>query len=207
MALTIDLDQVLLNSYADFHAKGFDYLCLHRSPELTIKAYFFEGDVATAPEVVVPHDHRYGFTTQVLAGESINRRYQPVTEQEPGAKPYEAFDYLTVLNGGNGFTWRQSVWLREKAVTPYVRGGGYASFCEDIHTIQILAPETALLLLQGPDKVPVGVPTTAYRPDGMREPPSLSGLYREMDEDHAVARLNLLERMAPGLIAGLSVAA
>lgn len=64
--MTVHLDEILAHSFTDFHAKGLDYLCLLRSPEITVKAYFFEGDVASAPEVVVPHDHRYCFNTRVL---------------------------------------------------------------------------------------------------------------------------------------------
>lgn len=56
--LEIDLQQALKNSYRNYHAKGVDYLCVGRTPQLTQKIYFidgFEGDV------VVPHDHRYEF--------------------------------------------------------------------------------------------------------------------------------------------------
>jgi hypothetical protein len=68
-----DLDTVASNSFRNFHAKGLDYLCLHRSPELTIKAYFYSGNIG--PEVVCPHDHRYPFSTHILAGESGHKRY------------------------------------------------------------------------------------------------------------------------------------
>lgn len=39
-----------------------------RTPEHTRKVYFFDGKVSQLPEVVSPHDHRYDFTTTVLAG-------------------------------------------------------------------------------------------------------------------------------------------
>jgi hypothetical protein len=115
----VDLDEVLENSYRDFHAKGFDYLCLRRTPERTVKAYFFEGDVAQAPEVIAPHDHRYSFRTEVLTGSVVNRLYQPVLSETPDAEPYELFDYATPLNGGDGFTWKKLAWLSRMPLRLY----------------------------------------------------------------------------------------
>lgn len=196
----IDLDETLENSFRDFHVKGFDYLCLLRSPELTVKAYFFDGDVASAPEVVNPHDHRYPFTTTVLSGEVANRQYVPITSEryKHEAEPYERFDYLTPLNGGSGFTWAETQHLFEISNRSYRRGAVYHQRAEEVHTIQLLAPQTVLVLHQFADVVPVDVPTRTWRRD-TREAPSLSGLYRQMDADHAIMRIKQYRQLVAAL--------
>lgn len=186
---TIDLDEVLENSYRDFHVKGFDYLCLKRSPDETIKVYFFDGDVSRSPEVVIPHDHRYAFQSDILSGRCVNRKYVRAPIGSFASKVYERFDYLTPLNGGSGFTWREACALREFDNFEYRAGDGYRMGAEGIHTIQITAPETVLCLHQFADVLDVGTPTSAWAPDGMREAPNLSGLYRPMDADYALTRL------------------
>ena len=71
---TLDVDEVKSNSFKDFHAKGLDYICLFRSPELTLKAYFFSEGMESQKvgEVVSPHDHRYNFFTQCYSGRIEN---------------------------------------------------------------------------------------------------------------------------------------
>lgn len=64
----MNMEEVIANSFKDFHSKGLDYICLRRSPVLTTKLYFFDGDVSKLPEVVNPHDHRYDFSTVCLSG-------------------------------------------------------------------------------------------------------------------------------------------
>lgn len=39
------LGDICANSFRNFHTKGFDYLCVKRSAELTRKVYFFEGNL------------------------------------------------------------------------------------------------------------------------------------------------------------------
>jgi hypothetical protein len=190
----VDLDEVLENSYRDFHAKGFDYLCLRRTPERTVKAYFFEGDVAQAPEVIAPHDHRYSFRTEVLTGSVVNRLYQPVLSETPDAEPYELFDYATPLNGGDGFTWKKLAWLSRMPLRLYGPGDTYSMRATEVHTIRIAGPETILLLDQGPDILPLSQPTSCYRMAGAKEPPSLDELYSKMDADHATKRIRQLFR-------------
>lgn len=193
MTLVIDrIDDIVANSFRDFHVKGFDYLCLQRSPAETIKVYFFEGDVTALPEVVIPHDHRYPFATTVLAGRSRNRRYRRGMRGLAGARPYEAFNYLTPLNGGDGFTWAETDWLLEIEDGAYHAGESYSQAADDIHTIQVADGSTVLMLRQLADVVPVGVPTRAYQPEGMRQGPPLDGLYRQMTADHVLKRLSQL---------------
>lgn len=187
--MTEDLEHILAHSFRDFHVKGFDYLCLKRSEAETVKVYFFEGDAARAPEVVIPHDHRYPFLTECLAGAVTNHEFAEMVGRKYGgdAEPYERFEYLTPLNGGNGFKWLAEAWLIRVASRLRV-SGSYAMRHDQLHTITV-QPDTVLRLTQHADVVPEGVPVRAYRPAGMREPPSLDGLYRPMDADHALMRL------------------
>lgn len=147
---------MLQNSYRNFHAKWFDYLCLKRTPELTLKAYFFEGDVSRLPEVVMPHDHRYAFQTYCLSGKVLDRSYHQVRDPRvrclADVKPYDAFDYLTPLNGGSGFEWTEEVWLHCPWHKQLTRGpgGSYRHDPADIHTIQIAGDQTVLLLRSQP---------------------------------------------------------
>jgi len=186
------IEEIAANSFQDFHVRGFDYLCLFRSPALTVKAYFFDGDVANLPEVVMPHDHRYDFHTAVISGEVENRLY----EEGVGGFVYDRFDYLTPLNGGDGFEWSRETSLRMRSSILYRIGESYACDHDDVHTIQIRAPGTILLLNQYADKVPVGSPTQAWRIAGDRSPPSLDGLYTPMTTDRAVQRLEQLQAVA-----------
>lgn len=182
------LDAICANSYRNFHVKGFDYLCLKRSPELTRKVYFFGDNLADLPEIVMPHDHRYAFNTAVIAGSLINHTYAPSYY----GPVFDYFRFLTPLNGGDGFEWAGEVMLRRSTSHRYGKGQSYCSFRSDIHTLQVLRPDTIIMLDQYEDAVPVGVPTSAYRLAGSRTPPNLDGLYDRMDPDHA---LRLLARL------------
>jgi len=195
------LQDILTHSFKDFHCRGFDYICLKRSPERTLKVYFFDGDVSKLPEVVIPHDHRYGFQTTVLSGCVENRTYFTGNgEYVPWSNAFEEFEYQTPLNGGDGFTWKRTVDLYNKLSNWYDRGCSYRSTSKDIHTIQIRGPRTVLILEQGPDEVPEGVPTRAFRPARQgKVPPSLDGLYNKFTADEALARIRQIKLLAEDL--------
>lgn len=199
-----DIETICANSFRDFHAKGFDYLCLTRSPELTRKVYFFEGDLVDLPEIVMPHDHRYGFTTTVLAGAVRNRTFARIdlkTAHPAAIQAYLAegtrtlpvhdrFSYSTPLNGGDGFTWEgEDLLLEDTRRGAYTRHQSYRSTPTDIHTLDIRCEGTVILLEQGPDEVPLDGTTTAWRLKGDRTPPDTAGLYDRMAPDHARRRI------------------
>lgn len=184
------IEEIAQNSFRDFHAKGLDYLCLKRSPSITMKAYFFEGDASLAPEVINPHDHRYEFFTMCLSGCVANSTWKP----DAIGKVFQQFSYLTPLNGGDGFTWERETRLRQASRRSYERRNGYHSARSTIHTITIEKPDTVLLLKQFADVVPVGVPTSTFTRD--KEPPSLKGLYREMDHDTVRKRIAQLQAIS-----------
>lgn len=194
-----DIETICANSYRNFHTRGFDYLCLSRTPELTRKVYFFEGDLHDLPELVIPHDHRYPFVTTVLAGAVRNKLFYRLSGIDAvswarvgrDAELFDSFEYRTPLNGGEGFTWKGEELLISpldpKTVT---RGGHWRSSATDIHTLDIRCEGTVILLEQLGDVVPLDQPTNAYRRVGDRTPPSLDGLYDRMTPDHARTRIN-----------------
>jgi hypothetical protein len=186
-----DLDEVRRHSFRDFHAKGLDYLCLKRSPHLTRKVYFFEGNLDKLPEIVMPHDHRYAFETRVLTGRLANRVY---CRGGRSAQPFERFDFMTPLNGGDGFTWRETDRLSCVMERAYTRGQTYLSTASDIHTLQIQSDQTVIMLDQFEDVVPLDAPTRAWR-KGDKQPPNLSGLYREMTMDDVLHRMAIVSEL------------
>lgn len=186
-----DLEEIRRNSFRDFHAKGLDYLCLKRSPHLTRKVYFFEGNLDKIPEIVMPHNHRYAFETRVLSGRVANRVF---CRGGRGAQPYERFDYLTPLNGGDGFRWRETDYLNCVMERPYTRGQRYLSTAADIHTLQIQSDQTVIVLDQFEDVVPLDAPTSAWK-KGDKAAPNLSGLYREMTMDDVLSRMSVVSSL------------
>lgn len=183
-----NLEAICANSFRNFHTRGLDYLCLQRSESLTVKAYFFEGDLSKLPEIVVPHDHRYPFTTQVLAGKLANKTYSEHWQGDV----FQRFAYRTPLLGGDGFTWDQEVRLHSHGWEEYERGATYHCLPTDVHTLDIMAEGTVAVLYQFADTVPIGVPTWSYRPGAGTEPPSMEGLYDRMRPDDALTRLRQL---------------
>jgi hypothetical protein len=183
----LDLDQVVEHSFKDYHTKGFDYLCLHRSPEETIKLYFFDGDVSKLPEVVAPHDHRYDFETWVAAGASENVWF---TRSETEGEVFNWFEYRTKLNGGDGFTFAGEEQLVERNRSRFEKGESYYLQADDLHTIRIVQPETLLILVQFEDIYPLGKPTSTFCKGNA---PSLDGLYSKFTTDEVISRLRKFE--------------
>jgi hypothetical protein len=179
---TANMEEIIANSFKDYHTKGFDYLCVRRTPTETLKLYFFDGDVSKLPEVVNPHDHRYGFDSYVLAGATEN-----IWFKEGGGKLYNRFAYMTKLNGGNGFTEAGTVKLRTLARGKYTKGNGYAMRADELHTIRIVENESVLMLRQYEDVVPLDQPTMTYCLSD--QPPSLDGLYSRFTPDEVIAKL------------------
>ena len=186
------LQAMRANSYRDFHAKGLDYLCLHRSEALTLKAYFFAGECTESPELVVPHDHRYGFTTHVLAGGLVERRW---AECDAGqGTVYQQFDYSTPLNGGDGFTWKREVRLGGWDRGVHGAGTAYMTRSDQIHTLANVQRGTAVVIQQFRDVV-LGEPTRAFRRGLGHEAPSTDGLYSRMTPDQALQRIAQLHAL------------
>lgn len=191
-------ETALANSYKNFHAKGFDYLCLKRTPELTEKVYFFRGQSDTLHDVVNPHDHRYDFRTQCLAGEVANHTWAVNYYGAGGtAGRFHRFDYDTPLNGGAGFTASGGeVGLNKGVSKRYSRGASYFLSHDTIHTISVQR-DTVIKLWQFEDVVPVGQSTRTFT----KSPDSLtldSGLYERFTPDELLTRFRWLNELSPG---------
>lgn len=196
----VSMEAVIANSFKDFHVKGFDYICIRRSPTQTVKLYFFDGDVSKLPEVVNPHDHRYNFETICLAGSVENLWFDRlgVGNYDAEYKAFERFEYRTPLLGGNGFQHAGQEHLAligRKAIDP---GQSYWMDFSEIHTIRMVENETVIALIQHEDRVRDDVPTFTYTRD--REPPSLDGLYSKFTPDQIISRLRNLRERVPGLV-------
>lgn len=193
-----ELETIAANSFFDFHAKGLDYICLKRSRDgATHKVYFLPEN---RDGIVSPHDHRYDFRTQLLAGEVVDQHFWSTAGDTQG-RPYIEHDWFTPLNGGRGFSEvGEPVRLYEPRTASFhaTRPSDFwttpASF---IHTLRPLT-SSVIYLVQGPrlrdaSKVYVraGQPT-----------PSLDGLYRKPSVDEVRARLH---ELAP-LLGGLTIA-
>lgn len=189
-----ELERIAANSFRDFHAKGLDYLCLSRAPDVTKKVYFFDEVDDQASEVVAPHDHRYQFATAVLAGRLMNFRYTTSTISDPDARAYERFSYMTPLNGGDGFRWEAEDFLMQQKPVEYLPGSVHSHMPSDLHTIRVTR-NTVIYLTQGPDIVPLDQATHCWRPAGQRVGPDLSGLYTPMSVDRVCERLRQLSEL------------
>lgn len=185
----VNIDEVVEHSFKDFHVKGFDYICLRRSPEETLKLYFFDGDISKLSEVVAPHDHRYDFETHVVTGKSENRWFDRSMDYSKG-QTYNWFEYLTPLNGGDGFNFIGEEQLFESARKTFKSGDSYFMQAHELHTIKIVENETVLMLVQFEDRVAVGKPTYTFTTG---DAPVLDGLYTKFTADQVIAKLKRFE--------------
>lgn len=185
------LMEIQENSFKNFHCKGLHYLCIERDPQVTKKVYFFEGDVAALPEVVSPHNHRYNFNTVVRSGKMIDRRYAVGGDS---AESFDLFNWRTPLNGGKGFEWESEIMLSvSETATLFPGSGTYPTEFSDIHTIQIIAPETVIEITQFHDEMPITHPSQTFIKG--KQPPALNGLYEKFTMDEVIARLSQAREM------------
>lgn len=189
----VTIDDIVANSFRDYHVKGFDYICLRRSPTETVKVYFFDGDVSKLPEVVNPHDHRYDFSTLCLAGAVENIWF--VRNVRDKGTVFNRFEYRTPLNGGNGFTYAGAERLKAAMKWTAHAGRTYRMRADEIHTIRLRENNTVIALVQREDVVPLDQPTVTWTRD--REPPNLEGMYRKFTPDQVLAKLRVLRDRAP----------
>lgn len=192
----MQVEQIIENSYKNFHAKGLNYICLLRTPLVTLKAYFFEGDISTVPECVIPHNHRYDFQTEVLAGTLNDNQYKEVPKKILGLalRPVQRWEYRTPLNGGKGFQWASESFLHWQTDRTLTKGQTLFTPYDRIHTISV-KPDTVLLLTQMKDKLGDDEPSLAYSFGTKEQKPNTKGLYEKFKEDEVVKYLKLLEEL------------
>ena len=192
------------NSFRNFHAKGLDYLCFQRTDALTLKIYFFDSPPPDA-QIVNPHDHRYDFSTAVIAGAVTDSIWRETHESVPFSRPFARFHWMTPLLGGAGFTYAGLTTLKLDGSMRWERGQSWQTDHRAVHTLTNIIPGTILALEQRADRLPVGMPTHCYvRNDGQPpQAPDLTGLYDRMDADQILARLKQLEAAQPGALSWL----
>jgi hypothetical protein len=196
------LEHAMKHSYRNFHAEGLDYVCLHRTPDLTVKAYFFDGASTANPQVVHPHTHRYDFATTVLRGGVRNVIYWE--EEDFNASDLnveirrEKFRFYTPLNGGAGFRWSMTTAMGKQSERVYGPGDRWVMGYDQIHTLMDVRPRTILLLHQYKDVLPLNQPTATYTHS--MKAPSLVGLYSAFDRDTFISRLGQLEELCGGIL-------
>jgi hypothetical protein len=184
---SMQLDQAIQNSCHDFHATGIDYLCLHRTKELTVKAYFLGEGVALGKNVVNPHDHAYNFSTFVLSGTLANVNFYPTSSI---AEPvWFRHVYETPLRAAPRFSFDKPVRLREEE--RYYEGGDhYYLDHAQVHTIRAYSSDVVMLLFQYKSERTADHGTGLFLPD--RNVPSLDNLYRPFNEDELTSALRRL---------------
>lgn len=135
---TADWEKLALSSFANYHARGVEYLCLHRDPRLTVKAYFISGAVEHNERgwIVWPHTHRYAFEHWTLAGTIVHHRFR-----------IEAGEDWTAF----AFADRRPrplvpVRLFERGRESLPAGAHYAMLPDEIHTISNPAQERAVAI-------------------------------------------------------------
>lgn len=189
MKITLDVAKAVEHSFKDFHARGLDYICLRRSDAFTRKLYILDGDASKIPEVVNPHDHRYRFQTTVIKGAMIDHGWTRHGAQDQPSRLYQAFDYMTPLNGGDGFTYRGDEMIYPRESVELIPGSSpLQTRSNQIHTIQMAADQTVLMLDQFEDDLPTSAPTSCWVREGSPAPDT-SGLYDRFTEAGLIARL------------------
>lgn len=155
------LSSILDNSYKNYHVKGFSYLCVHRSNTLTDKIYFFGDEISFKEDLVVPHNHRYDFSTRVIHGSVTNftftMQFIPSLDNR-----YKLHNYTTPLNGGKGFDFIHDVGLNIDTTKTYHPKQWYFSKHSTIHTIRVNKPNSVIRLTQYEDVLDLKTPTLAF---------------------------------------------
>lgn len=186
----LDPAEAARTSFLDYHASGFDYLCLHRTDELTIKLYMSDPlrlvPCGEADYLVQPHDHNYNFKTHVIAGRVRHYVFEPQIYSE---------SETTGTHHRLSYYWRErrfdlaAPWARysmQAMVQTHDPGASYFLTHDVVHTISIDPDHpTCLLLFQFTDRLSKRFTSLYTRsPDA----PRTEGLYR-VPTLHEVERL------------------
>lgn len=147
----VDVAEAAQHSVLDHHVPGLDYLCLQRSPGLTVKVYLTD-PARLRPQcsgyLVHPHDHRYAFDTTVLAGLVRHTTFTQWSVERGGAGCYA---YSPAQHAF--LPAEQRYELTAFGSVTYGAGESYHVAVPTVHTIAVprTAP-TCLLLLQYADE-------------------------------------------------------
>lgn len=94
MLCEADPNALAQHSVLNHHANGMDYLCLHRTPELTVKVYLIEKpENANDGYLINPHTHCYDFGTVVLSGALEHIRFEQGLKSFSRPPSHDCFAY------------------------------------------------------------------------------------------------------------------
>ena len=106
---TMNPEKMAEHSVLKHHADCLDYLCLHRSEDLTVKLYLIEKPENTNSGFLVnPHSHRYAFSSIMLAGSLQHLRLTPagwINNPHDSAEFEIPFDLNSQLIRADGKLW------------------------------------------------------------------------------------------------------
>jgi hypothetical protein len=137
MLAEMDLVEMMQHSMMNHIIDGMHYLCLHRSPKVTLKLYLIERTTNDfAGFLLHPHTHRYAFDTTVLAGELDEIKFIEISGTQ-----WESHDYITELRR---FEPVAEVGLVGEA-TRHGSGSHYFNDVQDVHTLRVVNNEPVLL--------------------------------------------------------------
>jgi hypothetical protein len=127
------------HSYMNHHVDGMHYLCLHRSPALTVKLYLMKRP--TNPNegfLVSPHAHRYAFHTVLLSGSVDHIRFA-----EDIGIGHERYSYIAE---SKAMVRTRTVRLDVMDIEHVAKSGTYFVDVNEIHTLRPTDPSWPLLL-------------------------------------------------------------
>jgi hypothetical protein len=138
MLAEMDLVEMMNHSVMNHIIDGMHYLCLHRSPKVTLKLYLIERDSNDFSGFLLhPHTHRYAFDTVVLAGELDEIKFG---EREGGEWDRHVYHTET-----RSFRPAATAGLVPHA-TRHRRGSHYFNSTSDIHTLRAVTVGEPVLL-------------------------------------------------------------
>ena len=133
-------DQILENSYRNYHGEGINYICLDRNPRFTLKLYF----LPPSSEIVNPHDHRYSFSTMLLSGSVRELFYQvsPWDEEHFSWKEHPCYEWFWQTRSYRMITRR--MWLKQDASREFSFGEWLLTSKAAVHTLHVREPSIIL---------------------------------------------------------------
>lgn len=148
---SVGLEQ-MANSRINHHANGMDYLCLLRTPKLTVKLYRIKDTAKNVNSgyLVHPHNHRYGFSSVLLHGDITHIRFKLTQLPSEADSTYDKWVYSAENKKGQKDP-RGAFMLTER-IEHHRQRGEYLVNPYEIHTLRIKeGQETLIGLIQYED--------------------------------------------------------
>ncbi len=198
-----DLAEVETSSFMDYHAIGARYVCLLRSPRLTVKAYIYRpGECSNDANghLVAPHNHAYDFDTFVVCGRLGHR----IFAEDPTGTGFIRANFHDRLSLPGAFNRELPPALSNSidcglapvCTTWYGAGDHYSLDHRVVHTLSLPLDHTSpivIVLLQYHRRVTRGW-TYIYSPAG-QPLPSTDLRYKRYRRDELIRDMALLREL------------